>query len=92
MPSSGNINAAQAFRESEVRRAKGEASRFLALLAEYSKARDVTRERLYLEAMERIFANPELEKIILSDKALSSVVPYLPLEKLAKPKTTEAPR
>ena len=73
------INEATAYREQTIRRAKGGADRFSALRAEYDKARDVTRERLYIEAMENLFASPDLEKTILDDAAARQAVPYLPL-------------
>jgi membrane protease subunit HflK len=73
------VNQATAYREQTIRRAKGEADRFLSVLKEYNKAKDVTRSRLYLDAMERVFANPEMDKIVISDEALAKAVPYLPL-------------
>lgn len=81
------INEAQAYKESVERKAKGEASRFLAILAEYNKAKDITRQRMFIEAMEEIFSNPELEKIILSDDALKQAVPYLPLDRQGRVKS-----
>lgn len=81
--------AAQAYRESVVRHALGEASRFLSVLTEYNKAKDVTRTRMYLEAMEAILANPVAEKVILSDDALKKSVPYLPLSEI-RPGAQEA--
>lgn len=76
------LNEAQAYKESAILRATGEAARFTSILAEYSKAPEVTRERLYLETMEKIMANPNLEKVIFSDTALNKAVPYLPLDRL----------
>ena len=76
------VNAAQAYKEAKVRRAQGDADRFLSVLTEYNKAKDITRQRLYLETMETILANPETEKLILSDDALKKSVPYLPLGQL----------
>ncbi len=73
------INEATAYREQIIRRAKGGAARFSALRAEYDKAKDVTRERLYIEAMENLFANSDMQKIIISDGAAKQMVPYLPL-------------
>jgi len=73
------INEAEAYKESKIRLSKGEAARFLSVLKEYNKAKDVTRRRMYLDTMERILSNPDLEKVIISDKALKSSVPYLPL-------------
>jgi len=74
------LNEAEAYREQVSRRAKGGADRFSALRTEYDKAKDVTRERLYIEGMEALLANPDLEKIIMSEEAAKQVVPYLPLE------------
>ena len=48
-----------------------------------------TRRRMYLETMEAIMANPDTEKLIMSDDALKQSVPYLPLNKLP---TQAAPR
>ncbi|WP_461209270.1 FtsH protease activity modulator HflK [Desulfocurvus sp. DL9XJH121] len=78
------INQAEAYKESKIRLAKGEAARFLSVLTEYNKAKDVTRKRMYLDTMEKILSNPDLEKIIISGKALNSAVPYLPLDRAAK--------
>ncbi|MGE4558334.1 MAG: FtsH protease activity modulator HflK [Desulfovibrionaceae bacterium] len=82
------VNQAQAYKESEILTAQGEASRFLKILAEYNKAKDVTRTRLFIESMERILANPKLEKLILGEEAMSRAVPYLPLDRL--PAATQA--
>jgi membrane protease subunit HflK len=81
------LNDAQAYKESVVRKSKGEAARFLSILAEYNKAKDVTRERMFIETMEEVFSNPELEKIILSDDALKQAVPYLPLDRQGRVKS-----
>jgi len=74
------LNEATAFKEQAIRRAKGGADRFSALRAEYDKAAAVTRERLYIEGMEALLANPEMDKLILSDEAARQAVPYLPLD------------
>jgi membrane protease subunit HflK len=76
------VNEAQAYEEKRVRQAKGDSNRFLAVLREYEKAEEVTRERLFLEAMESIFSNPDLEKVIISETAKSQVLPYLPLDRM----------
>jgi len=57
------ILEAEGFRESRISRAEGDVAKFKAILKEYSKAKDVTRKRLYLEAMEEIL--PDLEKYIV---------------------------
>lgn len=77
------IQAAKAYRDQTVAVAKGEAGRFLQVLAEYQKAKDITRKRLYLETMEKVLAGAD--KIILdSGKSGPGVVPYLPLSELKK--------
>ena len=83
-------NEALAYKEAKVRKSEGDAARFLSVLTEYNKAKDITRKRLYLETMETILSNPEIEKVIISDDALRQSVPYLPLEKL--PKATPNPQ
>jgi len=58
---------AEAFRQARIARARGEAEQFKAILAEYRKSREVTRQRLYLEAMEEVL--PGVSKIIISPEA-----------------------
>jgi modulator of FtsH protease HflK len=75
--------SAEAYREQAVAEAKGATARFLKIYDEYKKAPDVTRQRLYLETMERLFGGTD--KIILdSGTAGSGVVPYLPLDQLLR--------
>ena len=69
--------AAEGHREQRVIQAQGDVSRFLALLERYALAPGVTRERLYLESIERIL--PQLQKVIL-DESASSVLPLLSLQ------------
>lgn len=66
------IEAAEAFRQARVARAQGEADRFVSVLTEYQNSREVTRQRLYLEAMEEIL--PGITKIILSPEAESVLI------------------
>lgn len=66
---------AQAYRDERVAEATGAASRFLALAAEYRKAPEVTRTRLFLEAMEDVL--PQARKVIVEPG--TGVLPYLPL-------------
>ena len=72
-------NEAQAYKETRIRNAEGEANRFLALLKEYEQAKDVTKQRMYLEAMEEILSRPGMEKLILPKEAADRVLPLLPL-------------
>jgi membrane protease subunit HflK len=74
------INEAQAYRERVVREASGEAERFSAVYNEYRQAPQVTRDRLYLETMERVYRNGNL--IILDQNG--GAVPYLPLEGMVR--------
>jgi len=72
---------AEAYREQTVNEARGQADRFSKVYEEYRKAPDVTRERLFLETMERVLG--ENDKIIIDEQAGGSgVVPYLPLDQL----------
>ncbi|MFD0909143.1 FtsH protease activity modulator HflK [Ruegeria arenilitoris] len=81
------LEEAEGYRAQVVNEAEGEASRFSAVLEEYSKAPDVTRKRLYLERMEQILR--DVDKIILDEGTGGSgdgqgVVPYLPLNELRR--------
>ena len=57
------IRKAEGFRESRIKRAEGDVAKFKAIVKEYNKAKDVTKERLYLEAMEEIL--PGIDKYIV---------------------------
>ena len=57
------IREAEGFRESRIKRAEGDVAKFKAIVKEYIKAKDVTKERLYLEAMEEIL--PGIDKYIV---------------------------
>ena len=76
------LQAAEAYKKEVVAKAEGEASRFLAIYNEYSKAKQVTQERMYLETMEKVLA--DIDKVIIEKNAGSGVVPYLPLPELKK--------
>jgi membrane protease subunit HflK len=78
------LQAARGYKQQTVAEAKGQSSRFLKILEEYKKAPDVTRKRMYLETMERIFSGTD--KIIIDGKAGQGVVPFLPLDQLQKRK------
>jgi membrane protease subunit HflK len=79
------LQNAEAYREQTVAEATGQTARFLKVLDEYAKAPQVTRQRMYLETMERIFGGAD--KIILDPGVSGSgtgVVPYLPLGELQR--------
>jgi membrane protease subunit HflK len=80
------VQDAEAYRQQAIAEASGEAKRFLAIDAEYRKAPDVTRKRLYLEAMSRTLG--PLNKIVVDD-SVKGVVPYLQLPGLQKPPAAE---
>ncbi len=63
-----------------VSEAQGETKRFLALLAEYQKAPEVTRQRLYLDTMQEVMS--ESGKVLLDVKEGGNTLTYLPLDKL----------
>lgn len=79
---------AEAYREQKIKQAQGDADRFLALLKEYRKAKDVTRKRLYLETMEEILAQAR-KLVVDSDK--QGVIQLLPLHELIQ-QESEAPK
>jgi membrane protease subunit HflK len=75
---------AEAYKQRVVARAQGEAGRFSRMLAEYEKAPEVTRERLYLDALQEIYGR---SNVTMVDVKGSSNVFYLPLDKLKSPGT-----
>jgi len=73
---------AEAYREQRLIRAEGDAARFLTLLAEYQKAPEVMRERLYLESIERVLSGAD---IFILDTGSGGVLPFLPLTAVTPP-------
>jgi modulator of FtsH protease HflK len=85
------IQEAEGYREQSVAEARGQTSRFLQIYEQYKRAPDVTRERLYLETMERVLGGAD--KVIIDQPNGHGVVPYLPLDELNKtPQPTGARR
>lgn len=76
------LQEAEGYKQKAIAKAEGEAKRFNSVYSEYSKAKDVTRKRIYLETMESIMA--DMDKIIMDSKSSGGVVPYLPLNELTK--------
>jgi len=74
------IQEAEGYALERVNRAQGEALRFLAVLFEYQKYPEVTRRRLYLETLEKVFPKMKELMIIDSDAGKGSVLPVLPLQ------------
>ena len=71
------MQGAEAFKQEKIASAEGQAARFLSILAEYEKAPLVTRQRLYLEAMEDIL--PGITKFVVSEEAGGGLLQFLPL-------------
>ena len=78
------MQAAEAYKQRVVAASEGEASRFVSIYNEYAKAKQVTKDRMYLETMEKVLA--DIEKVIIDKNSGSGVVPYLPLPELGKKK------
>ncbi|MFN0264261.1 FtsH protease activity modulator HflK [Tepidamorphus sp. 3E244] len=83
------LEAANGYRDRTVAEARGQADRFSKVYGEYQKAPQVTRERMYLETMERIFGGTE--KIIIDDNVggEGGVLPYLPLNELSRGRNSQ---
>ncbi len=77
---------AEAYRQKIEAEAIGQADRFSKVYEAYKLAPDVTRKRIYLDTMQRVFSN--MDKIIIDQKGGNGVVPYLPLNGLTKQSTT----
>jgi membrane protease subunit HflK len=75
------VQDAQAYRQQVIAEATGQAKRFLSVYAEYRKAPDVTRKRMYLETMSHVFA--PMNKVIVDDSA-KGVVPYFQLPQMLR--------
>lgn len=76
------VQDAEAYRQQVIANAEGESKRFLAVLAEYRKAPEVTRRRMYLETMTSVLG--PMNKIIVDDSA-KGVIPYFQLPNMLKP-------
>ena len=71
------LREAEGYKEQRTLLAQGEAARFLSVLAEYEKAKAVTRDRLHLETVEKIL--PDIDKIIVDGDVGQRLMPLLPL-------------
>lgn len=79
------LQEASAYRDRAIANSEGEAKRFLKLLGEYKKAPAVTRERLYLEAVESVYANSN--KVLMDVEGGNNLL-YLPLDQMFKQRST----
>lgn len=72
------LKEAEAYKETTIRKAEGEVARFLAVLREYELSPDITRERLRLETLEKIF--PKVQKFVFDEEgAAQGTLKFLPL-------------
>ena len=76
------VQEAEGYKESVIATSQGEASRFLQVLEEYNLAPGVTRDRLYLEAMEEVLSRST--KLVIDQGSNSNNVMYLPLDQLIR--------
>lgn len=84
------VQEAEGYRAERVNDAEGTASRFGAVLEEYRNAPEVTRQRLYIETIEKVLG--DVDKVLLDEAAAGAgggtgVVPYLPLNELRRSQT-----
>jgi modulator of FtsH protease HflK len=84
------IQVAEGYKQQAVAEAKGQSARFLSVYDEYKKAPQVTRERIYLETMERILGGSE-KLVYDGGQGAQGVIPYLPLGELAPRKGAGTP-
>jgi membrane protease subunit HflK len=82
---------AEGYRQRVIEQAEGDASRFRQVVAEYNKAPQVTRDRLYIEAMQQILSNTS--KVLVDQKGGNNLL-YLPLDRLMQlnAQPAEAPK
>jgi membrane protease subunit HflK len=73
------MQESEAYKQRVIENARGEAARFTEVLAEYRKAPGVTRERLYLDAMQQVLSSSS--KVLVDQKSGSNLL-YLPLDKI----------
>jgi membrane protease subunit HflK len=75
------LQDAEAYREQVIAEAQGDATRFDLLLAEYQKAPEVTRNRLYLDSIQAVMSNST--KVMIDVEGGNNIL-YLPLDKIAE--------
>jgi modulator of FtsH protease HflK len=75
------FQVAEGYKQQAIAEARGQSARFLKVYEEYNKAKEVTRERLYLETMERILGGAD-KLVFDGNSSGQGVVPYLPLNEL----------
>lgn len=79
---------ANGYRDEMISRAEGEADRFTKLVAEYRKAPEITRQRLYLDTMQEVLSNSS--KVLLTGDQGQNSLLYLPLDKMLESRNQTA--
>ena len=80
------VQDAEAYKQQQIAEAKGEAQRFLSIYDQYRNSKDVTRERMFLETMQRVLGSTN--KIIIQSGSNAPVMmPYLPMPELRRSQT-----
>ena len=82
------LQEAEGYKEQVIAQAEGEATRFTSLLVEYKKAPEVTRKRLYIEAMQSVLSSTNT---VMVDVKKGNNLLYLPLDKMTKQKVDIEP-
>jgi membrane protease subunit HflK len=82
------LEEAEGYRSRIVAQAEGDAQRFRSVLTEYQKAPAVTRDRLYIETMQQVYAN--VSKVMVDSRNGSNLL-YLPLDRLMQASGAQAP-
>jgi membrane protease subunit HflK len=73
------VEEAHGYAAGRVNRANGETNRFKAIVKEYQGAEEVTRQRMYLEAMQEIL--PQVQQVYVMDKSQQNILPFIDLTK-----------
>ncbi len=89
--SAQTLQEAEGYRARVVNAAQGDASRFTSVEEEYVKAPEVTRKRLYLETMEGVLGGVRMFLLDTPSGSSNGLVPYLPLNELAPPRSESEP-
>jgi len=85
------LQVAEGYKEQAIAEARGQSARFVSVYDEYRKAPDVTRQRIYLETMERILGGAEKLVYDGGNGGSQGIVPYLPLNELSARRTPAPP-
>jgi modulator of FtsH protease HflK len=83
------VKGAEAYKEQTVAIATGNAQRFISVLTQYQKAKEITQRRIYLETMEQVLKG--MNKVLVGTKNGTGTLPYLSLNELLKQQPNPAP-